>query len=264
MVPVVIERRVLTWLLLGLAGAGLPALRAQAAPTPAATPSLVLVVQNGQGRDLPNARMSLDGAPPIEHVDGQLVSVAPGEHRLLFQAEGFNPIEITVLAREGQRKLRVLVFLTPAVGGGEPSRREPGELPLDLAAPSSPPPAWSLAGVEARPTVPSWRKRVAGTLLGAAAGSLVIGTVWAFLAKAKYDHALTTECGGRSDSCSPQGIADGRSAHDRAFVSTLGFAGAGIFLAGAETVYFAWPATNERVALAPTITDRGAGLAFRW
>ena len=85
--------------------------------------------------------------------------------------------------------------------------------------------------------MPRWRRPVAGALLGASGASLVLGTVWSFLAKSEYDHALATECGGDPNSCSAQGIADGRNAHDRALVSTVAFVGAAAFLAGAATVY---------------------------
>ena len=95
-------------------------------------------------------------------------------------------------------------------------------------------------------------------IVGAAGGSLILGTVWAFLAKAKYDHALTTECGGNPNSCSPQGIADGRTAHDQALVATMGFVGAAVFVAGAATVYFAWPTTQDRMAVAPAVSSAGA------
>ena len=102
-----------------------------------------------------------------------------------------------------------------------------------------------------------------GALVGAAAGSLVLGTVWAFLAKAKYDHALTTECGGGTHSCSPQGIADGHTAHNQALVATVGFVGAAVFLAGAAGVYFVWPTRQERIAVA-RVTGNGAGVALSW
>jgi len=227
----------------------------------AVLPALVLVVQDGQGHDLPHARVSMDGAPLVERIDGQSVAVDPGEHHLLFKAEGFNQIETTVVTREGQRKLRVLVFLTPASPGAVLARREPS---LDLPAPELPPPSWSPGTAEPRAAIPPWRKKVGGALVGAAAAGVVVGTVWAFLAKAKYDHAIITECDGRADSCSPQGIADGRTAHDRALVSTIAFVGAGAFLAGAATVYFAWPSTQERIAVAPTASSSGAGVTLSW
>ena len=111
--------------------------------------------------------------------------------------------------------------------------------------------------------MPRWRRPVAGALLGASGASLVLGTVWSFLAKSQYDHALATECGGGPNSCSAQGIADGRNAHDRALVSTVAFVGAAAFLAGAATVYL-WPGTQERVAVAPTVSTAGAGVALTW
>ncbi len=227
----------------------------------AAMPAFVLIVRDGQGRDLPDARVSMDGAPLVERIDGRAVSVDPGEHHLRFQAEGFNQIETTVAAHEGQRKLRVLVFLTPARTGAALALREPS---LELPGPG-PAPGWSSGNAQPQAATPRWRKKVGGALLGAAAGSLVVGTVWAFLAKAEYDHALTTECGGRPDACSPQGIADGGAAHDRAFVATIAFVGAGALLAGAATVYFAWPTTKQdRITLAPTLSGNGAGVALNW
>ena len=249
-----IERRSLS-LLLGLVVVGAPAVRAWAAP------QVVLVVKDAGGHDLHDARVSMDGRPLLDRVEGQSVTVDPGEHHLLFQAPGFNQIETTVIAREGQHALRVVVFLTPSAGAVAAN----AESSVDLSLPAGgPTPGGSHRNEEPFAAIPRWRKQVAGALAGAAAGSLVVGTIWSFLAKAKYDHALETECGGSAGSCSPQGIADGRTAHDRALVATVAFVGAAAFLAGAATVYFAWPTTQDRIAVAPTVSGTGAGVTFNW
>jgi hypothetical protein len=154
-----------------------------------------------------------------------------------------------------------LVFLTPVstvagVAHAE-SSLDPVTPRLQLTPGSSP------GDAETRAMEPRWRRPVAGALLGASGASLVLGTVWSFLAKSEYDHAIATECGGNPNSCSAQGIADGHTAHDRALVSTVAFVGAAAFLAGAATVYL-WPGTRERVAIAPAVSTAGAGVTLTW
>ena len=226
----------------------------------AAIPTVTVVVKDSEGRDVRDVRVTVDGKPLGDQSEGGSISVDPGEHHFLFQAAGFRPIETTAVAQAGQHKLRVMVFLNRDRAPSVVAANEP-----PLASPSAavrPTPAWSPGNAETG--VAPWQKKAAGALVGAAAGSLVLGTVWAFLAKAKYDHALTIECGGDPHTCSPQGIADGRTAHDRALIATVGFAGAATFLAGAAAVYFAWPAKHERITVAPSVNDKGAGLALIW
>jgi hypothetical protein len=228
----------------------------QAAEIDAAMPAVVLVVKDGVGHDLRGVQVRMDGQPLVDGVEGRPVSVDPGEHHLLFEVAGFNPIETTVVAREGQRKLRVLVFLSPASAVTAAAN---GEASIDL-----PMPAASPGNTEPQAARPRWRKQVGGALLGAGAGAVVVGTVWSLLAKLEYNHALITECGGSANSCSPQGIADGHTAHDKALVATVAFVGAAALLGAAATVYFAWPTTQDRIAVAPTVSRNGAGVALRW
>jgi hypothetical protein len=229
----------------------------------AAMPSVTVVVKDGDNRDLRDVRVIMDGKPLVDRLDGSAIPVDPGEHHLLLRAVGFRQIETAFEAHAGQHKLRVLVFLTNRDNSTAASRKDEPSLALP-GAPGQPAPAWFSNRDETGAQVPSWRKEVSGVLVGAAAGSLALGTVWAFLAKAEYDHALATECGGNPNSCSPQGIADGRTAHDRALVATIGFVGAAVLLTGAATVYFAWPTKQDRLAVAPTVSSSGAGLTLSW
>ncbi len=225
----------------------------------AAIPTVTLVVKDGEGHDLWNAQVTVDGKPLVQRPESGSISVDPGEHHFLFQAAGFSPIETARVAVAGQHNLRVLVFLNR--DDPRPATAVPNEPALALpttATPASP------GGAEPGGAPPRWQKKVGGVLVGAAAGSLVVGAVWAFLAKAKYDHALIVECGGDPHLCSPQGIAEGRTAHNEAFVATAGFVGAATFLAGAAVVYLAWPARPERITVAPVVSSTSAGVALTW
>ena len=233
---------------------------ARGAAVDAALPRVTLVVKDAAGNDLHDVRVSIDGQLLVDHVEGQSLSI--WESTICGSRRPASPIETTVVA-QGQHKLRVLVFLTGPARHGR--RRGPGRIvdspvgPGGFDAGGSSPGNAETAGHDAALARP-----VAGALVGASGASLVLGTVWSFLAKAEYDHALATECGGNANSCSAQGIADGRTAHNRALVSTVAFVGAAVFLAGAATVYFAWPGTQERVAVAPTVNTASAGVTLTW
>jgi hypothetical protein len=82
-------------------------------------PSIVLSAHDERGTDLSDVRVSLDGKELTRSLDGRAVTVDPGRHELLFEAEGFVPVRQFFIAREGE-KLRAV---TTAMG--RPVREEP-------------------------------------------------------------------------------------------------------------------------------------------
>jgi hypothetical protein len=52
-------------------------------------PSLVFEVQDAAANDLGSVRVTMDGKSLVDRIDGTPVAVDPGEHHLLFEAEGF-------------------------------------------------------------------------------------------------------------------------------------------------------------------------------
>jgi len=72
------------------------------------TPSLVFGAKDRDGKDLFDVKISFDGKPLVERLDGKAVEVDPGEHTLLFEAPGLPPHEEKILIREGE-KARVVV-----------------------------------------------------------------------------------------------------------------------------------------------------------
>jgi hypothetical protein len=187
----------------------------------------------------------LDGAPWLQRLEGKEVAVNPGEHRLTLEGPGFRKTESTLLAREGQKKLRV-IFLV--------STRDP---------------ATRSASAAAAPTVARGRddgslsagRKIGLALGGAGLGGLAVGAIFGVLSKAMYDHALTSGCGGDSNRCSADGIADGKTAHTEAAIATLGFAAGGVLLAAGAALYFTSP-EHGSVAIAPAVQANGGGLTM--
>jgi len=68
----------------------------------AAIPSIVLSA-TVDGRDAADARVSLDGVPVDGALDGRSLAVDPGTHVARFEREGSAPVEVKIIAREGEK-----------------------------------------------------------------------------------------------------------------------------------------------------------------
>jgi hypothetical protein len=116
----------------------------------AAIPTIVLSVKDAAGRDVVDAKVLLDGVPLANALQGQALRIDPGSHTLRFERDGSSPVELPVVAHEGQRDREVQVQLGAAAVPQPPSHAvRPAPL---SSAPSSELPgwvAWTLGGVGA-------------------------------------------------------------------------------------------------------------------
>jgi hypothetical protein len=78
-----------------------------------ALPSVVLTAQAEDGRDLVSATIFLDGTPLDEASIGKALNVNPGPHTVRVVAEGFEPREQDLVAREGEQSRLVSVVMHP-------------------------------------------------------------------------------------------------------------------------------------------------------
>jgi hypothetical protein len=207
----------------------------------AALPTVIFEAKNAGGHDLSAVRVTMDGEPLLDKLEGTPVVLDPGEHRFVFQSEGLRNAEETVVLREGERDRRVRIVLQ------SPTR------------PSQ----------ESAATAPAEENHTQGALgisLGAAGiAGLIVGTIFGFVAKSTYDDAVQNQCGGDPTRCSAQGAQDGRTAHSQATVSTAAFIGGGALLAGGALLFFTAPKSGD-VSVSPAAASGGAGLALhgRW
>jgi hypothetical protein len=94
----------------------------------AAMPSLVFAVKDGAGNDLTEVKVTLDGAPLAEHLDGRPFALDPGEHAFTFEADGQPRVDKRLLLREGEKDRHEIIVMgvvappataTPAPTGAE-------------------------------------------------------------------------------------------------------------------------------------------------
>ena len=201
-------------------------------------PVVVLEVRDEASNNVSGVRATMDGAPVPDRVP---IFVNPGPHRVVLDSAGFRRTDTTFVAREPQKKLRVLVFLTAA--------------PVAMSSPAD---ALEDRDRPGGGRFATGRRKLALALGVAGVAGLAVGTTWAFMSKSTYDHAVSAECGGDPHQCSPQGMADGKTAHHQADIATVGFIAGGVLLAAGAALYFTGP-TGTGVALAPAVGPPSGG-----
>jgi hypothetical protein len=155
-------------------------------------PSVVFGAQDGAGKDLVAVRVSIDGNPIQEKLDGRAVAIDPGPHVVRYELSDGTAVEDRVLVREGEKN-RALTAKFPESPGVMPS---PASIPLMLppgpstgpARPTPPPPP----AVHSKPSPANF---VVGVMSGVA-GLGVLGAALGFDVTATSDaHALPCAAG---------------------------------------------------------------------
>jgi len=112
----------------------------------AAMPSIVIAVKDGQGRDVADANVWLDGVAMPGALDGRPVPVDPGQHTLRIQ-RGTEVDERQVLARAGEKQRAVDVRL-PSPPAAAAARAAPPVTEHTTVPTAGPPwPVFALGGV---------------------------------------------------------------------------------------------------------------------
>jgi len=96
----------------------------------AALPSVVLSAKV-DGHDATDAKMLLDGEVPEGVNDGRSIIVDPGSHVARFERPGSGPIEVRIVAREGEKnRLVVGSFILPRIATSKEVKAEKSGVPV--------------------------------------------------------------------------------------------------------------------------------------
>ncbi len=193
-------------------------------------PSVILSAKDATGSDLTDVTVTMDGVQLAKGLDGRAVDVDPGQHAFVFTAPDGARAETKVLVEErGKGKLVSVRFAPPATAATPPA-----------APPQSPPPADAGSPL-----------RTAGFVTGAVGlGGLVVGTVFGALALADKG----SDC--QNGLCNPGTSA---TVYTQAHVSTAGFVGGGVLLAGGVTMVLVARPHDGTGGVSVAITPRVGG-----
>lgn len=86
-------------------------------------PTLVVAVKDTRGHDVTTGMLKVDGKPIDGAMTGSAFQVNPGKHALRVEHPGEEPVELEVVAREGEQRRLVAVTIgkPPAPTGGTPA-----------------------------------------------------------------------------------------------------------------------------------------------
>lgn len=167
----------------------------------ASLPSVVPGAKDCKGRDIVDARLTVDGKVAAEMLDGKAIVIDPGVHTFVFESKGFPALKEQVVVKPGEKNRLVSVtFATPG-DPTAPSNQGTGAPPDSSSSSSAPVAAYVLGGV----------------------GLAALGAALYFDLSASGDaHDLRTSC---SPNCPPSDVDDVKTKYTIAGV-TAGIGGA--------------------------------------
>jgi len=220
-------------------------------------PTIVFNAKGAADADLATVKVTMDGAPFAERLDGAPIAVDPGEHTFELSAEGYPTQKRVLVISEGAKGRREEISFAPE------APVTPIAQAVAMPPPYTPPPPNG-----------DTQRLIAYVLGGAGVVALGLGTYFGLRAKSTYDES-DAHCPTQSGSCDPTGVELGKDAHDQATGSTIGFVAGGALLAGAVVLFFTAPSSPSStpsaaspskgwrgVSLRPSASASGAGLGI--
>ncbi|HWP05357.1 MAG TPA: hypothetical protein VNN72_06430 [Polyangiaceae bacterium] len=193
----------------------------------AAMPALVFEAKKGDGTDLTDVKVTMDGEVLADHLDGTALEVDPGKHSFVFETPGEDSITKELVVNEGVKDRRESIVFGPIPAGGV------------VGPPDS--------GGQANGGMPTQRV-VALIAGGVGVAGLATGGVFGVMAMQKKQDAEKT-C--PRDCATQDGVDKWHSATTFGTVSTIAFAAGGALVAGAAVLWFTSPKRSAEVGIGP-------------
>lgn len=211
-----------------------------------AQPTVVFDAKDGDGRDVVAVRVTIDGQPLAEKLEGRALRVDPGSHTFTFTSAGKPPVTETFVLDEGEKERRERIVIGTA----------------------SPPPAAS-APSPAAPPASGWTPAqwIGVGLAGAGVVGLGVGSAFGLMTGSAWSNAKSA-CGGDTAHCLDvsSANADRSTALSDSTLSAVGFVAGGVLLAGGAVLFLTGgrhhEASGATLVVTPTLSAGQAGAAI--
>jgi hypothetical protein len=224
----------------------------------ASLPTVVPLATDAQGNALLDVRVSVDGAPLIEKIDGRSVEIDPGPHTFSFEAKDGTKADKQVIVADGDHDKRIAVTMGPTAASAPPAPPAPS---ADHAAAPHAPADAPKSGPETIVVDSSndglqW-KAIGLANAGVGAAALAAGSVFGAIAISKKNGA---GCNASSVCPTPTAVQSLKDAGTAATTSTVFFVAGGVLAAGGLALWLLAPSSTPKVQAVPVAGPGGGGL----
>jgi hypothetical protein len=188
-------------------------------------PTIVLSAKSGAGQDLVDVKVTIDGQPFTDKLDGRQLAIDPGDHEFVFTSPGEDPITRHIVIRESEkaRAETVTIGKPPVI----PTRDQNG--PVD-------------------PNAGRTQRYLGLGAAGVGVVGVVVGAVFGLSASSSWSNAQK-ECPSANNCSQPQAGDDRSNALSKSTVSTIGFIAGGVLIAGGAVLFFTAPKPRKDVSV---------------
>jgi hypothetical protein len=207
-------------------------------------PTVVLSAKDAAGRDLLQVRVSVDGQPLVQVLDGKAMPLDAGPHTFRFEQADGASATLQVFVKEGDKNVGVAAVLSREASAAGSEAQPASSQPPSPAPPTQEAPL--------HPDVPPARRTIGWIVGSTGVAGLVTGSVTGALAIATWNTA-TKECPPHVG-CSQQAMLDHNQASGFATASTVAFVAGGVLGAVGAVLILTAPtghAARVGVAIAP-------------
>lgn len=223
----------------------------------AAIPTILFEAKDATGNDLSAVKVTMDGVPIAERLEGVPLSIDPGPHIFVFEAAGHLAVTRRFVLRESEkdRRERIVFGAARAAGATPQNTAVSGEPTATMQAPFFSPTAESTK--EGLGT----QKVLGVTAGGVGVAALAVGSAFGLAAISKKDRAQE-EC---PNLCATQSqVDDWRDAKTAGNVATALFVAGGVALAGGAILWFTAPAPAPNVTAGIGLSLGGLRMEGTW
>lgn len=189
-------------------------------------PTIVFDAKDASGGDISGVKVTVDGRPFADRLDGSALSVDPGDHDFTFNAPGRQTVTRHFILKEGEKQRRERIVLVETT-------TPPGPDAHGAPTPTQAPPPAEIRAPDKRPSGGLGTRRVLALVVGGA--GVVAAGIGGFLnltGKSSWE-AVKNRC--PNNLCTPADASTAQSAATEGTVGMIVF-GAGVLAAAAGAV----------------------------
>jgi hypothetical protein len=225
-------------------------------------PSVIFDVKDGQGADIGEFRLSIDGTPSAGDVRGAAISLNPGGHEFRFEVAGQEPVVKRFVLHEGEQYRRELIVVGPVPAAPPAAATPPPQSAPATSLMLAPGTQLHVTGGEKARSEGSFQ-RTMGTLLlavGLPVGAIATLT-YGGIALGKWNNAQN-EC--NPGACGSQAQNDLHDARSAATTSTILTVVTGVALVGGIVLRAtARSGRSTPPTVVPVVGSAGGGLVLQ-